>query len=245
MALRLNVELTEDQKAVMASIPTTSWFTQVIYSNASSPTHPNHQLDENNEMKQAIVNDLIVKYVKGKRVLDLFSGNGAFAFIAALSGAREVVGVEFSEDRVKCAEFIASTLQSNCEIRFLCGDVYKITEYFHDSFEVVLCFGGLYHIADPPYVLRQIRKLVEERLILQTSQVLPIPFNLARFVVRKRDLNKEGMTSIKAGYGTWHCTPSCLRELLRHAGFRIIVERQPPLLKRQRFPWYIACCEPL
>jgi SAM-dependent methyltransferase len=244
MTLRLDIKLTESEKTAMAAIPSTSWFTQVVYRNDESPIHPNRQLAENNEMKQAMVNDWVAESVKGKRVLDLFSGNGAFAFFAALAGAKEVVGVEYSEERIKCAEFVASTIQSDCRIEFKHGDVYKITDYFEEPFDVVLCLGGLYHIGDPAFVLRQIRSLAKERLILQTSQVLPSHGNWAKFIVRRQGKSKEGMTSIRGGYGTWHCSPGCLRELLLHGGFNIIEERRPPWPKRRRFNWYLALCEP-
>lgn len=243
MTLRLDFELTESEKTAMGAIPATSWFTQIIYRNAESSIHPNRRLVKNNEMKQAMVSDWVVESVKGKRVLDLFSANGAFVFIAALAGAKEVVGVEYSEERIRCAEFVAGTIKSDCRIEFKHGDVYKLTEYFGEPFDVVLCLGGLYHIADPGFVLRQIGSLTKERLIMQTSQVLPLPGNVAKFIVRRQHKTKAGMTSIPGGYGTWHYSPGCLRELLLHGGFRIIEERQPSWPKRLRFPWYLACCE--
>lgn len=245
MTLRLDIELTDSQKTAMAEIPPAFWFTQVVYRNAASPIHPNRRLAENNEMKQSLLTDWITKSVKGKRVLDLFSANGAFAFLAALGGAREVVGVEYSEDRVKCAEFVASTLGEECKIEFKRGDVYNLAGTFDEPFDVVQCFGGLYHVADPALVLRQARSLTKERLILQTSQVLPLPGNWAKFRVRRQDRTKDGMTSVRGGYGTWHYSPGCLRELLLHGGFRVLEERRPPWSKRGRFPWYLACCEPL
>lgn len=245
MAMRLDIELTESEKTSMAAIPATSWFTHFIYRNAESPTHPNAKLVDNNEMKQALVQDWLIEAVSGKRVLDLFSANGAFSIMAAMAGAKEVVGVEHSEDRIKCAEFVASTIRSNCKIEFKRGDVYNINDYFDEPFDVVLCLGGLYHVADPAWVLRQIGHLTKERLILQTAQVIPDRGNLARFVVRRQDKTKSGMTSIRGGYGTWYYSPGCLRELLLHGGFKIIKERQPPRLKRHRFPWYAAYCSPL
>jgi tRNA (mo5U34)-methyltransferase len=245
MTLQLDIELTDRQKAAMSIIPANSWFTQVVYRNAQSPLHPERRLAENNELKQAMVIDWITASVKNKRVLDLFAANGTFSFLAALSNAREVVGLEFSEDRVKCAEFVASTFQSDCKVIFKHGDVYKIAEYFAEPFDVVLCLGGLYHIADPALVLRQISRLTKERLILQTSQVLPYRGNWAKFVVRRQDRTSNGMTSIREGCGTWHYSPACLRELLLHAGFRIVEERRPAWSKRRRFPWYLANCEPL
>lgn len=245
MTLRLDVELTEDQKTAMAAIPATSWFTGVVFRNATSPVHPDRKLAENNEMKKAMVHDWVVRSVKGKRVLDLFSANGAFAFMAALAGAKEVVGVEYSEERIECAKFIAGTIQTDCSIQFKCGDIYRIADYFDEPFDVTLCFGGLYHIADPAFVLQQIHSLTRECLILQTSQVLPYKSNRAKFVVRRKDKTRQGKTSIRAGYGTWHYSPACVRELLLHGGFTVHEERRPSWLKRRRFPWYLAYCKPL
>lgn len=243
MALHLDIHISDSQKLRMASIPATSWFTSVAYKNAQSPIHPSKPLLENNEKKLSMSIDWIRRAVKGKRVLDLFSANGCFTFLAALAGAKEVVGVEFSEERVRCAEFIKSTFNSDCKITFIKGDVYKISDYFDLPFDVTLCLGGLYHIADPPYLLNQIGHLTTGRLIMQTSHVLSLPFNLARFKVRGNDKTKKGMTSIRSGLGVWEYTPACLREMLIHGGFRVIEEKVPPLLQRKRFPWYLAYCE--
>ena len=82
-------------------------------------------------------------------------------------------------------------------------------------------------------------------MILQTSQVLSGRRNRAKFIVRRQDKSREGMTSIQGGYGTWHYSRACLRELLLHGGFRIIEQREPVLFNRRRYPWYLALCEPL
>jgi 2-polyprenyl-3-methyl-5-hydroxy-6-metoxy-1,4-benzoquinol methylase len=243
MTLKLDIDLSEDQKARMAELPATAWFTQVVFRNAASPVHPVAALVENNELKLSMVRDWIAEAVPGKRVLDLFAGNGVFSVVAAQAGAREVVGVEFAEDRVRCAEFVASTLRSDCRFVFKHGDVYRLTEYFRERFDVVLCLGGLYHVADPALILRQIGQLTKERLILQTSQVLSVPGNWAKFRLRQ-DRTREGLTSLRGGSGTWWYSPECVRSLLAHGGFRIIEERRPRWRARRRFPWYLAKCGP-
>jgi 16S rRNA G966 N2-methylase RsmD len=242
MSMKLDVSLTEQQKAAMAIIPAASWFTPFVWNNATSPKHPVSRLDENNDYKQRLVQDWIERNVKGKRVLDLFAANGAFSIMAWRAGAREVVGVEFDEGRVECARFVASTLNAGRRIEFLTGDVYRLREYFNEPFDVTLCLGGLYHIADPPYVLRQIRAVTTERLIMQTSNLWPFPWNQARFRVR-RDRGKEGLTSIRRE-GAWRATPTTVRQWLLHGHFRVLEERLPPLMKRHRFPWFAALCEP-
>ena len=140
-----------------------------MFKNAKSPIHPYTNFEENNNVKQSIAADWITQSAKGKRVLDLFSGNGGFAAIAAMAGAKEVVCVEFAEDRLKCGEFVASVLPPHCKVEFKLGDVYKLRDYYTEPFDVVLCLGGLYHVADSAFVLKEVCALTKERLILQTA----------------------------------------------------------------------------
>ena len=244
MAVRLDMTISNSQVEAFNAIPATSWFTQFVFRNASSPSHPNPSLERNNEIKQVMVNDWIVGAVAGKRVLDLFSGNGGLSVVAALAGAKEVVGVEFSEERVRCAQLVARTVQPKLDgkLRFVQGDIYNIDDLFNEPFDVTLCLGGLYHIADPALILRKIAALTDERMILQTSHVLHFPGNWARFKVRRHDQTAIGMTSLRAGQGSWHFSAGCLRELLLHAGFEVTDERRPSIAKRWRFPWYAANC---
>lgn len=243
--MHLDVALDADQLARMAAIPGHVWFTQFTFRNAESPVHPNPRLVENNTMKMSLVADWVRRTVPGKRVLDLFAANGAMSCLAALAGASAVVGVEFDEQRVECARFVASTMHGASPVEFVHGDVYDLDRIFDEPFDVVLCFGGLYHVADPAYVLTRIRELTEERLLLQTAQVIDSERNIGRFSVRKRDGSGKGMTSVRRGSGTWRLSPPALRELLAHAGFQVLSENYPPEGRRRRFPWYLAEAVPL
>jgi 2-polyprenyl-3-methyl-5-hydroxy-6-metoxy-1,4-benzoquinol methylase len=177
----------------------------------------------------------------------LFCANGAFSFEASLAGAKEVVGMEFSPDRVECAQFIASTFTGKtncCAPSFVTGNVYDLARIFTGPFDVVLALGGLYHIADPPYVLTQIRSLTRERLIVQTHNVLNKRGNWGAFLIRQ-DKTARGLTSIVGGRGVWHFSVGCFESILHHADFRILESRRPSLFKRRRFPWYCASAEPI
>ena len=90
-------------------------------------------------------------------------------------------------------------------------------------------------VADPPYVLQQLRKITGTYLILQTSSVLPGSRNRARFVVR-RDRTAEGLVSIRGGEGVWKFSAPCVREMLAHAGFETLEERRPRRRDRRDFP---------
>jgi 2-polyprenyl-3-methyl-5-hydroxy-6-metoxy-1,4-benzoquinol methylase len=246
--LKFDLELDQEEQKKMEAIKPESWFTQVAFRNAVSPRHPEAEnLDANHNLKTKMILPWIRSHVENKRVLDLFCANGAFSFEAALAGAREVVGLEYSEDRTQCARFIASTLNGKvkCAVpTFLAGDVYDLKRSFSEPFDVVLCLGGLYHIPDPPFVLSQIRSLTRGALIVQTSSILPGRENRAKFAVR-RDLQHRGLTSVVGGRGAWHFTASCFENILQHAGFRVLVSARPPWLSRKRFPWYCAVAEPV
>jgi 2-polyprenyl-3-methyl-5-hydroxy-6-metoxy-1,4-benzoquinol methylase len=244
--LTLDFTLTSEETAEMSSIRPEAWFTQVKFSNGVSPRAPEASfLDQNHEMKKRLMLPWIKKNVRGKRVLDLFSANGAFAMECALAGAREVIGLEFDPERVHCAEFLSRVLARSglTAPKFCVGDVYTLTEQFSRPFDVVLCMGGLYHIADPPYILSQIRELVREALIIQTSNVLPGRSNRASFFIRT-DRTASGLSSIRGGKGVWTFSVPCFQAMLQHAGLRVLEDKQPTVWQRRRFPWYCAIAVP-
>ena len=227
--LNLNISLTKDEFDEMSNIPRDAWFTTVKFDNGLSPhCQEASTLDANHEMKKKLMMPWIKASIRGKRVLDLFSANGAFAFECALAGAEVVVGIEFDEDRVRCAQFVARVLRRNGMVapQFYVADVYSIADRFPHPFDVVLCMGGLYHIADPPYILTQIRKLTRDKVIVQTSGVLPGTDNRATFVIRE-DQRAKGLTSLRGGKGVWMLSVPCFQAILTHAGFRLLEQAQP------------------
>jgi tRNA (mo5U34)-methyltransferase len=244
--LTLNFLLTPEELIEMSRIPAASWFTRVEFANGISPRCPEASfLDANHEMKKKLMLPWIRENVRGKRVLDLFSANGAFAVECALAGAKEVIGVEFDAGRVQCAEFLSRVLARNGipAPTYCLGDVYTLAQRFPGPFDVVLCMGGLYHIADPPYVLSQIRQVMTEKLIIQTSGILPGRKNKATFYFRE-DRTDRGLTSIRGGMGVWQFSVSCFQSMLKHAGLRVLAQQQPDFWQRRRYPWYCAVAGP-
>jgi len=243
--LSLDFVLTTEELAEMSRIPAVAWFTRVKFANGISQRCPESAfLDSNHEMKKKMMLPWIRENVRNKRVLDLFSANGAFAVECALAGAKEVVGVEFDEGRIQCAEFLGRVLARNGipAPKFCLGDVYSLTKSFSEPFDIVLCMGGLYHIADPPYVLSQIRQIMREKLIIQTSGILPGRKNKATFYIRQ-DGTARGLTSIRGGMGVWQFSVPCFQSMLAHAGLRVLADQQPDFWRRRRYPWYCAVAE--
>ena len=89
----------------MSRLPAESWFTSVDFKNATSPRHPSSKkLEANNEMKRELVSPWIRNQVKGKTAGSLLRQRGPIGRDRA-RGAREAVGVDFSQERVDCAHF--------------------------------------------------------------------------------------------------------------------------------------------
>lgn len=87
----------------------------------------------------------IQKLCKGKRVLDCFTHTGSFALNAAVSGAKEVLGVDASELGITQARENAELNGVSETASFLCADVFELLpelEQKGEKFDVV--------ILDPP-----------------------------------------------------------------------------------------------
>ena len=87
----------------------------------------------------------IQKLCRGARVLDCFTHTGSFALNAAAAGAREVIGVDASEDGVNLARENAALNGMSERVRFECADVFELLprlEAAGERFDLV--------ILDPP-----------------------------------------------------------------------------------------------
>jgi tRNA (mo5U34)-methyltransferase len=238
--MRFEFELTPGEIAELDALPASAHFTAFEFANYRTPQTPAlERLDRANERKTGVVHDWIAEVVAHKRVLDTFSANGVFSLRAAEAGAAAVSGVEWDPDRVRAATLVAEVVRRRRPalppIDFAVGDVYRLADALGErQFDVTLCLGGLYHVADPPFVLRQLRAFTGEHLIVQTSSIVKGRKNHAQFRVRGDAVGK-GLTSIVGGSGKWDMTASCFRAMLAHGGFEVIEEKVNP-------PGYAALC---
>jgi tRNA (mo5U34)-methyltransferase len=247
VTLRLDVELTPDELRRVADTDPNRWFTQVAFANGASPRHPRFEaLEANNERKRRLVLDWLQRVASGARVLDTFCANGAFSFEAARLGAERVLGVDFDPPRIECAELVSDLLAAHgwaTVPEFRSGNVYELAEVTKgEEFDVVLCLGGLYHVADPVLVLHRLREAASPgaHLLFQTSRMVWVPGQWARFSVREEDRRAGGLSSHRAGAGVWELSPGAIRAMLRVAGFEVLEARRPPVAGRRKFRWFTA-----
>lgn len=111
--------------------------------------------------------------LEGARVLDLASHDGRWAFAALQAGASHVTGVEFRRPLVRNARqtFRGYGLPPK-SYKFIRGDMFRVLEDADLDVDVVQCFGFLYHTLRYPDLLKGIRRLDPEYLVVDTKVCL-------------------------------------------------------------------------
>jgi SAM-dependent methyltransferase len=161
----------------------------------------------------------------GKRVLDVGTMDGLWAFEAEQAGAIFVVAVDMShlnaERLLFCREQLGSTVYPYFNVR-----VERLVELrpFVGFFDIVQLLGVLYHLPDPFTALTQCRQMLSEggRLIIETVAITSIPLSCLIFNgVMPCDHESGYWWRIYQGGAKpqWAPTLSCLLEMLLLAGF--------------------------
>ncbi len=108
----------------------------------------------------------LAPFVKGRRVLDIACGEGYGSWFLKEWGAREVVGVDISEAAIDAAR----GLFSREGVTFRVGDACKAPDYLgHGSFDVIVSFETVEHVADPEAFLRGVRILAAPGAMIVVS----------------------------------------------------------------------------
>lgn len=106
--------------------------------------------------------------LEGARVLDLASHDGRFSFAAVACGAAQVVGIDVKDHLVEVSrEHFAAYGVSPDRYEFLVGDMYDWIPRL-GQFDVVLCFGIMYHVRDHLRLLDLIAATEPGTLIVDT-----------------------------------------------------------------------------
>ena len=165
--------------------------------------------------------------LSGRRVLDVGSFDGFYAFLAELRGAGRVVAVDNEQYRewVRArwgAELeggegfraIGDLLDSKVEYRRL--DAFDL-DAIREEFDVVLCFGILHRVADPLGLLEVLRRRLADggKLLLETYGMA----NRALESEAAIHVCKPGEVYARDDFVYWGFSGESLVRLARHAGF--------------------------
>lgn len=127
----------------------------------------------------------------GARVLDIASHDGRWSFAALQAGAREVVGIEARSHLVDNANAtFAHYGIAPDRHRFICGDVFDVLGRESIDVDVVLCLGYLYHTLRYNELMRRIRDLSPQWLVVDTQVTRGRKRPMVRLVVERAE--REG-----------------------------------------------------
>ena len=107
---------------------------------------------------------------ENKSVLDVGCWDGYFSFESEIKGASEVVSLDnpnFRWGGMDGYNFLHEYYNSNA--KFVIGNVLSLNESFppDKKFDIVLCYGVLYHLSDPLRALINLFEITNEYLILE------------------------------------------------------------------------------
>jgi lipopolysaccharide biosynthesis protein/ubiquinone/menaquinone biosynthesis C-methylase UbiE len=104
------------------------------------------------------------QFVKGKKVLDLASGEGYGTFLLSKNAA-SVVGIDMDHDAV----LHASNTYKKENITFIEGSILQVPVAEEKIFDVIVCFEAIEHITEHDILLREITRLLKDDGILIIS----------------------------------------------------------------------------
>jgi SAM-dependent methyltransferase len=184
--------------------------------------------------------ELIARHVPGRSFADvgcMWRVDGAYSFHALEKGAASVTGIDINPATAAFAEKNAAV---DGRVRFVQSDLNDpALPDRAGQFDVVFCSGVLYHVPNPVFSLEQLRRLCRGTLILTTASILErkTPHSAVFLPYLDPDARerldfagparKRGLDSAvieRRGYANWLWlpTPSCLRAMVRFAGFETL-----------------------
>ncbi len=108
--------------------------------------------------------------IKGKRILDIGSHMGTFAYAALELGAEFVQGIDTEEKTIERGQELFRQLEvpgSSFNLRV--NDAFAYLENLEEgSFDTVLCLGTLYYMVEPYRLLKLMQKVAKETVLLDT-----------------------------------------------------------------------------
>lgn len=129
------------------------------------PYHP--------ECLNARINQLLtenLERIQGKRILDVGSHMGTFAYAALRSGADYIEGIDTEEKMVLLGKelFQQLNVEENKYSMTVCDALQYMENVEEGSFDTVLCLGMLYYTTEPYHLLRLMLRAAKESVILDT-----------------------------------------------------------------------------
>jgi tRNA (mo5U34)-methyltransferase len=109
--------------------------------------------------------------LKDLRVLDLGARDGFFSFECEKRGAREVVAIDYVDEKVSGFSLCKKILKS--KVKFINANIYSINPKFLGKFDVVLFLGLIYHLRHPALAIDRIYDVLNPKgLLIVESHII-------------------------------------------------------------------------
>lgn len=170
----------------------------------------------------------IEKFLKpGMRILDLGAGTGEYSLYFASNGY-EVTAIELVEKHVKQIE---GKISSNMNIKVLQGNALDLSFIKDNSYDIVLCFGPLYHlgnIEDRMKCIREVKRVCKENgemfyAFISNDMVITTETMRENSNFLKKDTYNHNTFKVVDFPFIFHTVDDC-RKLLRDSDLKIISE---------------------
>jgi len=159
--------------------------------------------------------------LRGKRVLDIGTTNGATAFEAERRGADRVVAVDVLD--IDWFGFRALTELFESKAEFVQCSLYELPEVLDETFDIVVFWGVLYHLRHPLLGLDNVRRLARDLVYLETA-VSDFRDEPSEVIARFHQLDE-----LSNDFSNWWSpTTAALTAWCRSAGFDVLGTRPIP-----------------
>lgn len=186
--------------------------------------------------------DYIARHARGRSFFDvggIWGINGAHSFSAEEAGAARVVLLDLGRTK----EFDEERERRGSRVEFVAGDATSLEGLSRvGTFDVVWCFGVLYHVPDPFGLIRSLRNVCHRTLLLETLTIPEVPGlpqaamyfpTMPEWMRSTWDTRRSGSAAVQHGVTSayrpdlgyannfWGLSPSAVAALLRTSGFRV------------------------
>lgn len=154
------------------------WFYPFVLPNGQTvPSTHQHQLDLIHSTRSQMLSDFIDLYfqsatTKNLSAIDLACHQGWFSSQLVTLGFENVLATDARDNHIADAQLIFKALSQSEKIRTLQSDVHSLDATLLGQFDLVLCFGLIYHLENPIGALRKAFALCKNACLIET-QIAP------------------------------------------------------------------------
>ncbi len=166
--------MTDFQNACLAK----EWFYPFVLPNGQTvPSTHQHQLDLIHDTRTQMMSDFIHRHfgsVSDKKLdaIDLACHQGWFSSKLIELGFASVLATDARDSHIADAELIFNAMAQSERIKTLQSDVHSLDTKELGTFDLVLCFGLIYHLENPVGALRKAFELCKRVCLIET-QIAP------------------------------------------------------------------------